>query len=233
MEYDARGPLLEVLLLIGGKCSRTGAPKELLRLPDGRLAFENALETLHSAVPSASTIHLSFHNETQFKDFESPLKEFAFRIRVAEDAAQDEHDHHRQAFPELKPIFDHQEEDIGPAAGLLAAHSLYPDAKWLALSCDYPLLPPPALQQLILEYQSPITCFVSESGRAETLIAIWDSEALKKLKESVNDGRYELNGIVEVVKGRLIRPLREQWITCADSREKWDQAMEILESRRG
>jgi len=225
MEYDSRGPILNVLLLIRGKSSHMGAPEELLRFPDGRLALEHALETLHSAVPSASTIYISFHDKTQFNDVESLLKDVVARARTAEDAKQVEHDHHHHTFPELTPIFDEQEEDIGPAAGLLAAHSLHPDAKWLVLSCEYPLLPPPALQQLILEYQSSVTCFVNETGLAQPLVAIWDSEALEKLRESVKSGTTELNGIVEDMNGILIKPLREQWITRADTKEEWDKAM--------
>lgn len=194
--------------------------------------IEHALQTLHSAVPSASTIYISFHNQIQFNDVESLLKDVVARARAAEDAEQVEHDHHH-AFPQLKPIFDEQEEDIGSAAGLLAAHSLHPDTKWLVLSCEYPFLPPPALQQLILEYQSPVTCFVNEAGLAKPLVAIWDSEALEKLREGVKSGKSELNGVVEEMNGRLIRPLREQWITRADTKEEWDEAMAVLASKGG
>lgn len=123
----------------------------------------------------------------------------------------------------MKPIFDEQ-EDIGSAAGLLAAHSLHPDTKWLVLSCEYPFLPPPALQQLILEYQSPVTCLANEIGLAQPLVAIWDSEVLEKLRGAVKSGKTKLNGVVEEMNRRLIRPLREQWITRADTKEEWDEA---------
>ncbi|PMD17190.1 hypothetical protein NA56DRAFT_708070 [Hyaloscypha hepaticicola] len=126
-------------------------------------------------------------------------------------------------FHSLKPIFDEQ-EDIGSAAGLLAAHSLHPDTKWLVLSCEYPFLPPPALQQLILEYQSPVTCFANETGLAQPLVAIWDSEVLEKLRGGVKSGKTELNGVVEEINRRLIRLLWEQWITRADTKEEWDEA---------
>jgi molybdopterin-guanine dinucleotide biosynthesis protein A len=213
MEYESGGPLLKVLLLIRAKSSRMGNRKELFRFPDGRLAIEHALETLHSAVPSASTIYISLHDEFQLGSIEAPLKDVAVRARVSKDAEHgehDEHDHDLHNFPELKPVFDEQEEDIGAASGLLAAHSTHPDAKWLVLTCDYPLLPPPALQQLILEYQNPVTCFVNESGFTEPLISIWDSEALEKLKLNVKNGRYSLDGVIKEINGRLIKPLRAQ-----------------------
>jgi molybdopterin-guanine dinucleotide biosynthesis protein A len=231
MEYDAGGPLLKVLLLIRGESFCMGSRRELPRFPDGRLAIEHALETLHSAVPSASTIYISLHDESQLGSIEASLKDIAVRARASEDAERGELDHHLHNFPELKPVFDEQEEDIGAASGLLAAHSIHPDAKWLVLACDYPLLPPPALKQLILEYQNPVTCFVNESGFAEPLISIWDSEALEKLKLNVKSGRYGLGGIVEEMNGRLIKPLRAQWITYANTEEAWAEAMAVMVSR--
>lgn len=188
--------------------------------------LEHALETLHSAVPSASTIYISLHDEIQLENIETTLKEIA--ERTAAEAEPTEHDHHHHAFPELKPIFDQQGEDIGPAGGLLAAHSINLEAKWLVLACDYPLLPPSGLQQLILEYQAPVTCFKNESGSADPLIAIWGPEALEGLKERVHNETSDLDGIVEAMKGKSVNPLREQWITRAQTREEWDAAMGVL-----
>lgn len=234
MEYDSEGPLLNLLLLVGGKSSSMGTRKELLPFPDGRPALEHALETLRSAVPSASTIYISLHDESQLEGIEPLLKGIVARARAAEDAEheeREEHDHNLHPFPELKPIFDNREEDIGPAAGLLAARSIHPDAKWLVLSCDCPFLPPAALQQLILEHQPPVTCFVNESRVEEPLIGIWDEQALEKLKENVGEGRNSLKSVVRELKGRLVKPLREVWITSIYTREEWDAAMASVTSR--
>jgi len=220
MEYDSEGPPLKLLLLIGGNAFRIGTRKELLPFADGRPGLEHALETLHSAVPSASTIYISLHDKSQLEGIEPFLKDIVARARVAEDAEHEEHDHHLHSFPELKPIFDNQEEDIGLAAGLLAARSIHPDSKWLVLSCDYPFLPPAALQQLILEYQPPVTCFVNESRVEEPLIGIWDELALERLKRSVGEGRSSLREVVRELKGRLVKPLREVWITNINTREE-------------
>ena len=40
-------------------------------------------------------------------------------------------------------------EGIGPAAGILAAHSAYPDTAWLVVACDMPLVTPELLAVLI------------------------------------------------------------------------------------
>jgi hypothetical protein len=63
------------------------------------------------------------------------------------------------------------------------------------------------------------------------LISIWDSEALEKLKLNVKNGRYSLDGVIEEINGRLIKPLRAQWISRADTEEAWAEVMAVLASR--
>lgn len=226
MEFDSNGPVLKPLLLIGGQSSRMGTRKELLSFPNGRLAFENALVTLHSAVPSASTIFISIHDETQRADIEFRLQDptplFVSRVPSHDD------DDHPIRIPTLEIIMDQAGPDIGPGAGLLAAHSLHPDTMWLVLGCGYPLLPASALQQLILEYRDPVTCFVNEKGFAVPLLGIWSPGALRKLKQNVNAGRSDLNIIVKSVEGKLVQPLREEWIRGVNTENEWEEIMKLL-----
>lgn len=172
MEFENRGPLLKPLLLIGGASSRMGTRKELLPFPDGRLSIEHALKTLQSAVPTASTIYISLHNQSQLSAIQPALERFEEQQKIRHSCSHDEEHEHNASTAELQPIFDGQDVEIGPAGGLLAAYSADRKTKWLVLGCDYPLLPPSALQQLMLEYEDPATCFENESGFAEPLIAI-------------------------------------------------------------
>lgn len=103
----------------------------------------------------------------------------------------------------------------------------------MVLGCDYPLLPPSALQQLVLEYQDPVTCFVNEEGFTESLIGIWGPEALAKLGNNVEGGRSRLNGVVKEVGGKIVRPLREGWITGTNTKEEWEKAMAVLKEVSG
>ncbi|KAF4624204.1 hypothetical protein G7Y89_g13970 [Cudoniella acicularis] len=236
MEYNSSGPILKPLLLIEGNSSEIGGrSKEVLPLPDGRLAFEAALGTLHDVLPSARTIYISVRDEAQFQVLESRWKETRSK-NTGNSAGEDfghDHDHKHVAHPEIEPIFDHQETNTGPATGLLAAHAAFPDYTWLCLSCDYPTLPPSALQQLLLEFQPTVTCFVSQNGFAEPLVGIWDSDALRKLKENVSAGESGLDTVIKGLGGKMISPLREEWIMGTNTKEEWEQAMEILRSREG
>lgn len=238
MEYDSKGPVLKPLLLIGGQSSGMDSRKELHPFPDSKLMCEHALQTLHSAIPSASTIYISLHDERQKEDIrlriDDPGSLFTSAAPPGHDHDHDhDHDHHEPDVPNFEVILDREGHDIGPAAGLLAAHSLFPDAKWLVLGCDYPLLPPPALQQLILEYKDPVTCFVNEEGVVEPLIGIWGPEALEMLMGRVEMERSGLSGLVKEVGGKLVKPLREEWITRANTREESEAAMEVVGLRGG
>jgi molybdopterin-guanine dinucleotide biosynthesis protein A len=218
------------LLCIGGQSSRMGTRKELLPFPDGLLAFEHALITIHDAIPAASTIYISLHDETQLEGIRFRLSASTHpSLPIPAPAEANNEQHHSSSLPALKIILDSPDYgDIGPAAGLLATHAAYPAATVLALGCDYPLLPPAALQQLILEYKPPLTCFVNAEGITEPLIAIWSPEALDKLKGEVGRGRSGLNRFMSILEGKKVRPLRESWITGCNTRAQWEETLRIL-----
>lgn len=97
----------------------------------------------------------------------------------------------RAGFPQVIDAI----EDIGPAAGLLAAHAQAPHAAWLALACDLPLLDVPALESLIAGRGPHIAAVAFRSGHdalPEPLCAIWEPAALQRLQAQVAAGRYGL-----------------------------------------
>lgn len=236
---DAEDVIIRPLLCIGGQSSRMGARKELLPFPDGRLAFEHTIDTIQDTFPRVDTIFIALRDESQ-------LEGIRFRLGTSSEPpsfplkpplSADFHRHQLSKYPTLEPIFDLREcGEIGPAAGLLAAHAAYSKATFLVLGCDYPLLPPTALQQLILEYEPPVTCFLNAEGFSEPLIAIWSPEALETLKTNVEQGKSGLNRVVKTMKrangqdAKLVRPLRDEWITGCNTMEEWEEAMRVIKS---
>lgn len=225
MEFDSKGPVLKLLLIIGGQPSRMETPKELLPFPDGRSAFEHALSTLHSAVPSASTIYISIYDQSLEAEIELRLKDLSPIFNSNTPTGHE----HSDILPSLQvlPVLG-LEPDIGPAASILAAHSLHPDSNWLVLSCDYPLLPASAIQQLILEYSPPVTCFLNENGIAQPMIGIWGPEALSRLRNNVAHGYGQLVDAVKAVDGKLVRTLRKLWTKTCNTMAEWEEIAKIL-----
>jgi len=103
----------------------------------------------------------------------------------------------------------------------------------MVLGCDYPLLPPSALQQLVLEFEGKVTCFENEEGFVELLIGIWGPEVLGVLEENVGRGKSGLNGVVRDVGGKLVKRLREGWIMGTNTRGEWEEAMKVLGEMNG
>lgn len=205
---------LKPILLLGGLSTRMGARKELLPFPDTRPAYQHTLSTIHSAVPNASTIYLSLASGSQ---------------STANDYIST-----KPSDVTISLLYDEQRErSIGPAAGLLAAYTEDPEATWMVVGCDYPLLPPTALQQLILEYQEPVTCFLNEEGFIEPMLAIWGPDAIRALRNDVEAGNTSMNRVIKKLGGKTVRPLREEWIRGANTKEDWEAAMKIVGETSG
>lgn len=98
---------------------------------------------------------------------------------------------------------------LGPAAGILAAHAHDPDAAWLVVACDLPLLDPATLAQLIqarapdwdaAAYRDPV------SGRPEPLCAVWEPSGCRILAQAVAQGRNAPAGALQHMRTRWLLP---------------------------
>ncbi|KAJ4985438.1 molybdenum cofactor biosynthesis protein C [Stagonosporopsis vannaccii] len=125
---------------------------------------------------------------------------------------------------ELVTIPDAKTHSIGPAAGLLAAHQLDPDATWLIVACDFPLLEPAALHQLEETFEEPVTCFVNKDGFSEPLLAIWSPRALQILSKNVDNGRSGPSYTVKRLSGKLVVPTEDSWILNTNTPGEWEDA---------
>ncbi|RAO77734.1 NTP transferase domain-containing protein [Dyella jiangningensis] len=84
-------------------------------------------------------------------------------------------------------------EAIGPAAGILSAQDRFPDAAWLVVACDLPLLDERTLQQLVdaRDAAADATAFASRhDGLPEPLCAIWEPSSHALLKQRHDAGSY-------------------------------------------
>jgi len=73
------------------------------------------------------------------------------------------------------------QSDVGPAAGILAAHAAHPDAAWLVVACDMPNLSHGEISTLVTERDErrSATAFVaSEQDDPEPLCAIYEPGTL-------------------------------------------------------
>jgi molybdopterin-guanine dinucleotide biosynthesis protein A len=83
--------------------------------------------------------------------------------------------------------------DIGPMAGLLAAQAAHPEAAWLVLACDLPLLDEPTLRRLIGARATTALATAyrsSHDGLPEPLCAIYEPRSRAALSDYVAQGKH-------------------------------------------
>src|SRR6185312_1358263 len=94
----------------------------------------------------------------------------------------------RARFPQ---IVDSGEVE-GPIAGIMAAQSCYPDAAWLVLACDLPLLDPATLRHLLRARrpERQATAYrSSRDGLPEPLCAIYEPSSREAIRAYIAAGR--------------------------------------------
>jgi molybdopterin-guanine dinucleotide biosynthesis protein A len=207
-----------------------GTRKELLCLHDSEPIYMHLVSILHAANPEADAIYMSLRDRTALEDIcASP----AVSKSSADVLVLGRGESTRKSPLNVRIIYDYDEDahedmtDIGPAAGLLAAHRADPAATWLVAACDYPLLTAAALRQLRDEASGEVTCFQNGDGFYEPLLGIWAPGALRELQRNVQKGILGPRHVVKQHQVRPIRPRDESWLFNVNTPEEWRRAVEL------
>ena len=120
----------------------------------------------------------------------------------------------------------------GPYNGLLSAHKKHPEAAWLVLACDLPLMDLEALKELIAQRDNSkqATAFaLKENPLPEPLCAIWEPHAFEDSLAYLESGvgtcprKFLINHDT-----KLIFPRNESVLLNANSEEEYKEALEKL-----
>lgn len=131
--------------------------------------------------------------------------------------------------PDLTPLVD-ATADIGPMAGHLAAFAHRPDAAWLVVACDMPLLTASTLQALVAardpSYEA--VAFAGTDGRPEPMVALWEPAMGKALQKAATAGRHSLRDVLRAGRCRML-PAPEGALFDADTPSDLDVAKRLLD----
>lgn len=208
-----------------------GRRKELLCFFDNEPIYVHLASILQAACPEAGIIYMSLRDRTAVGDIRAHPSVVNF--------SNDMFDLSRINFTgnstlTVRIIYDYEDEesiasenDIGPAAGLLAAHRHDRTATWLVAACDYPLLTTATFLQLRQEASDGMACFQNRDGFCEPLLGIWTPCALRILKRNVQKGVLGPRAVVEQHHFRMVRPHDDQWLVNVNTTDEWWQAVEL------
>ncbi len=107
------------------------------------------------------------------------------------------------------PVIRDRYHNLGPAAGLLSAADAHPQAAWLLLACDMPLVDEATLSAVVRARGGVATAiaFRHPSGAAEPLCAIYEPPACQHLRARVEEGQgSSLRALLEVGATRWLQP---------------------------
>ena len=151
------------VILCGGKSTRMGSDKGLLKLHAGTWA-QTAVEKL-GALEMCVVLSV---NCSQYRDY-SPI----FTIEQL--------------------VKDNEELDVhGPLSGVLSVHLKYPQQDLFVLACDMPLMENKILSQLLDAYRNNMTydAFVfTNEGEPEPLCAIYRAIGLAQIVQMLQKGQ--------------------------------------------
>lgn len=110
--------------------------------------------------------------------------------------------------------------EMGPLGGIASAMRKYPEAAWLVLGCDLPLVEPETLDALVAA-RAPLqmaTAFkASDSGLPEPLCAIYEPKALFDLMHAVAQARCCPRKVLLSGRVKLLEQQNPRWLANANT----------------
>ena len=174
------------LVLCGGKSSRMGTDKGLLKL-EAKTWAQTAVDNLN-----------------------------ALNIPVKLSVNQEQYAAYVSAFPVSDLIVDDDSLSIrGPLQGLLSVHLKNPDSPIFLLACDMPLMETSILQELLHHYNENVAAdaFVfTNDGEPEPLCGIYNATGLASVLNLYKSGqlvKHSMKFMLEHINAFFI-PLRDE-----------------------
>lgn len=130
-----------------------------------------------------------------------------------------------------------EDEGLGPAGGILAAHGQRPHSAWLVVACDMPLLDANGIRRLIerraghraaTAYRNPA------DGLPEPLCAIYEPDTLARFQRQAAAGKgLSPRALLTHADVELIDPQRPELLSNVNTLDDLDRLTGAVESRPG
>lgn len=132
------------------------------------------------------------------------------------------------------PLLEDRMQNIGPAAGILAAHAHAPQAAWLVVACDMPMLDAATLRFLIAGRDSAVdaTALVaSAAADPEPLCAIYEPVTLANFQAQAGAGMLSPQAWLKQARVRLLVVPDAGALLNANTQDEFQRINEQLRER--
>ncbi|MBC2840563.1 NTP transferase domain-containing protein [Robiginitalea sp. SC105] len=148
------------------------------------MAIGKAIPPIYGLVLAGGKSNRMGQDKGEIEYHGKPQREFAYALleTLCERTFLSLRSDQEADIPEAFQTVTDQDRFRGPLNGILSAHALYPEAAWLVLACDLPLMDRDSLRLLIDERDPSrmATAFATgKSGLPEPLAAIWEPRGLR------------------------------------------------------
>ena len=159
---------------------------------------------------------IDYHGKTQVDWLAGLLGEFCASVQVSVGPRQDQ----SGGYASMATIVDH-EPGLGPAGGLISAWMTSPDAAWLLVAVDMPLLNRATLTALTAGRSATrlATAFRHPDGVLEPLCTIWEPAARALLERRLEQGDASLRRLLESEPVRVLTPPSPEALSSVDRPE--------------
>ena len=157
---------------------------------------------------------IDYHGQAQASWLAELLGEFCASVRVSVGLRQDQ----SGEYASMATIVDRQ-PGLGPAGGLITAWKMVPDAAWLLVAVDMPLLDRATLSALTAGRSAThlATAFCHPDGVLEPLCTIWEPAARTVLEQRLKRGDASLRRLLEGSPVRVLEPPNAEALRSVDA----------------
>ena len=156
---------------------------------------------------------IDYHGQAQVSWLAELLGEFCASVQVSVGPRQDQ----SGGYASMATIVDHK-PGLGPAGGLISAWTTSPDAAWLLVAVDMPLLNRATLTALTANRSTThlATAFRHPDGVLEPLCTIWEPAARVLLEGRLEQRDASLRRLLESGPVRVLTPPLPEALSSVD-----------------
>ena len=173
---------------------------------------------------------IDYHGRAQVGWLAELLGEYCASVQVSVGPRQDR----IGAYGSMATVVD-LEPGLGPAGGLNSAWKTSPDAAWLLVAVDMPLLDRATLTALNAGRSAKhlATAFRHPDGALEPLCTIWEPAARVLLERRLEQGDASLRRLLQSGSVRVLTPTLPEALSSVDSPEDRSRIRRRLRKQRG